>query len=48
MCQNDVIFIYTRYGNPTIAMFEDKIAAIEGAEAAFSNCIWNGRGVMEH
>ena len=29
-------FIYTRYGNPTIAMFEDKIAAIEGAEAAFA------------
>jgi len=29
-------FIYTRYGNPTVAMFEDKIAAIEGAEAAFA------------
>ena len=29
-------FIYTRYGNPTIAMFEDKIAAIERAEAAFA------------
>ena len=29
-------FIYTRYGNPTIAMFEDKVAAIEGAEAAFA------------
>ena len=29
-------FIYTRYGNPTIAMFEDKIAAIEGADAAFA------------
>ena len=29
-------FIYTRYGNPTIAMFEDKISAIEGAEAAFA------------
>ena len=29
-------FIYTRYGNPTIAMFEDKIAAVEGAEAAFA------------
>ena len=29
-------FIYSRYGNPTIAMFEDKIAAIEGAEAAFA------------
>jgi O-succinylhomoserine sulfhydrylase len=27
-------FIYTRYGNPTIAMFEDRMAALEGAEAA--------------
>ena len=23
-----------RYGNPTVAMFEDRIAALEGAEAA--------------
>ena len=29
-------FIYARYGNPTIAMFEDRIAALEGAEAAFA------------
>ncbi len=29
-------FIYARYGNPTIAMFEDRIAAIEGTEAAFA------------
>ena len=29
-------FIYNRYGNPTIAMVEDKIAAIERAEAAFA------------
>lgn len=29
-------FIYARYGNPTVAMFEDRIAAIEGAEAAFA------------
>jgi O-succinylhomoserine sulfhydrylase len=27
-------FIYTRYGNPTIAMFEERMAALEGAEAA--------------
>jgi O-succinylhomoserine sulfhydrylase len=27
-------FIYSRYGNPTVAMFEDRIAALEGAEAA--------------
>lgn len=29
-------FIYARYGNPTVAAFEDRIAAIEGAEAAFA------------
>ena len=26
-------FIYARYGNPTVAMFEERIAALEGAEA---------------
>ncbi|MBK1634718.1 O-succinylhomoserine sulfhydrylase [Rhodovulum adriaticum] len=29
-------FIYARYGNPTVAMLEDRIAALEGAEAAFA------------
>lgn len=29
-------FIYARYGNPTVAMFEDRIAGIEGAEDAFA------------
>ena len=29
-------FIYARYGNPTVAMFEDRIAALEGTEAAFA------------
>ncbi len=29
-------FIYARYGNPTVAMFQDRIAALEGAEAAFA------------
>jgi len=29
-------FIYARYGNPTVAMFEDRIAALEGAEAGFA------------
>jgi len=29
-------FIYARYGNPTVAMFEDRIATLEGAEAAFA------------
>jgi len=27
-------FIYARYGNPTIAMFEERMALLEGAEAA--------------
>jgi len=29
-------FIYARYGNPTVAAFEDRIAALEGTEAAFA------------
>lgn len=29
-------FIYARYGNPTVRMFEDRIAAFEGAEDAFA------------
>ncbi len=29
-------FIYARYGNPTVRMFEDRIAALEGAEAGFA------------
>lgn len=29
-------FIYARYGNPTTAMFEERIAALEGAEDAFA------------
>ncbi len=33
---DDDEFIYARYGNPTVAMFEDRIAAIEGAEAGFA------------
>ena len=27
-------FIYSRYGNPTVAMFEERMAMLEGAEAA--------------
>src|SRR5580693_2052340 len=27
-------YIYTRHGNPTLAIAEEKIAALEGAEAA--------------
>ncbi|TDK43097.1 O-succinylhomoserine sulfhydrylase [Antarcticimicrobium luteum] len=29
-------YIYARYGNPTVRMFEDRIAAIEGAEDGFA------------
>ena len=29
-------FIYARYGNPTVRMFEDRIAGLEGAEDAFT------------
>lgn len=29
-------YIYARYGNPTVAMFEDRIALLEGAEAGFA------------
>ena len=29
-------YIYARYGNPTVAMFEQRIAALEGAEDAFA------------
>ena len=27
-------YVYSRYGNPTVAMFEERMAAMEGAEAA--------------
>ncbi|MEO1328314.1 MAG: O-succinylhomoserine sulfhydrylase [Pseudomonadota bacterium] len=30
-------YIYARYGNPTVAMFEDRLAAYEGAEACFAS-----------
>lgn len=29
-------FVYARYGNPTVRMFEDRMASIEGAEDAFA------------
>jgi O-succinylhomoserine sulfhydrylase len=29
-------FIYARYGNPTVKMFEERIAVLEGAEDAFA------------
>ena len=29
-------FIYARYGNPTVRMFEERLAAIEGTEDCFA------------
>ncbi len=36
LAEGEEAFIYTRYANPTVAMFEDRIASLEGAEAAFA------------
>jgi O-succinylhomoserine sulfhydrylase len=39
-------FIYSRYGNPTTAMFENRLALLEGAEgcrataSAWRRCTW--------
>lgn len=32
----DQRFVYSRYGNPTVAMFQERLRAIEGAEACFA------------
>ncbi|PKW28259.1 O-succinylhomoserine sulfhydrylase [Phycicoccus duodecadis] len=29
-------YIYSRYGNPTVSMFEDRLSLLEGAEACFA------------
>ena len=29
-------FVYSRYGNPTVAMFQERLRQIEGAEACFA------------
>src|SRR5689334_22655554 len=29
-------FVYSRYGNPTVAMFEERLRLIEGAEACYA------------
>ncbi|MDA0653935.1 MAG: O-succinylhomoserine sulfhydrylase [Proteobacteria bacterium] len=29
-------FLYSRFGNPTVSMFEDRMAALDGAEAAWA------------
>lgn len=33
---DDPGFVYARYGNPTVRMFEERIASLEGAEDAFA------------
>src|SRR5580658_6271392 len=33
---NSDLYLYSRYGNPTITAVEEKIAALEGAEAALA------------
>ena len=30
------VFMYSRYGNPTVEAFQDRLAAVEGAEACFA------------
>jgi len=44
-------FVYSRYGNPTIAMFEERLRLIEGAEAAFAtssgmSAVFTGLGAL--
>ena len=29
-------YVYGRYGNPTVTMFEDRLAMLEGAEACYA------------
>ncbi len=36
MSAGDDEFIYARYGNPTVRMFEERIASLEGTEDAFA------------
>src|SRR5665811_481588 len=30
---------YSRYGNPTVTTFQERLALIEGAEACFATCL---------
>lgn len=50
-------FVYTRFGNPTTNVLEEKIAALEGAEAALAvssgmgaitTCLWTIAGESKH
>ena len=31
---DDPGYVYSRYGNPTVAMFQERMARLEGAEAS--------------
>src|SRR3984957_7105653 len=37
-------FVYSRYGNPTVTMFEERLRLIEGAPAAFATASGMGGG----
>ncbi len=41
---DDPGFVYSRYGNPTVAMFEERMALLEGAEARPRHRDRHGRG----
>ena len=50
-------YIYTRLGNPTVAVLENKVAALEGGETclatasgmgAISSCLWTIAGASKH
>lgn len=36
-------YIYTRLGNPTVSVLENKVAALEGGEACVAAASWYGR-----
>ena len=37
-------FVYSRFSNPTVAMFQDRLAALEGAEACRATASGNKKG----
>ena len=39
-------FIYSRYGNPTVATFEERLRVIEGAEAAWATASGMSAGLQ--
>ena len=41
---DDPGFIYSRYANPTVKMFEDRLALLEGAEACRAHGLGHGGG----